>query len=75
MRIIRYWFGDDDFEFELSNYDLRTFIKTRLSDYDKKSLIEFIVENVSDDDLYYCFEEELKEHYENNAYEIYKQRR
>lgn len=75
MKTIRYWFGDNDFEFSLSNSELRTRIKMWLSDYDKKSLIEFIVDNISDDDLFDYFAEDLEEYYEDEARELYKQRR
>ena len=75
MKTIRYWFGENDFDFNISNSELRTRIKMWLSDYDKKSLIEFVVDNISDDDLFDYFAEDLEEYYEDEARELYEQRR
>lgn len=74
MKTFRYWYTDDeDFEYDVNKSDIRLCIKTLLSDMDKKSLIEIIMDSVMDEDLFDYFEDEIKDYFEYDAMEWYKE--
>lgn len=76
MKTIKYWFNDYEcFEFNIDKQVLQDRIRLLLSDFDNKSLIDFILEYVELEDLFANFEEELKEYFEDEAYELWKTRR
>ena len=76
MKTFRYWYTDDeDFEYNVDKSDIRLCIKTLLSDMDKKSLIEIIIDSVMDEDLFDYFEDEIKDYFEYDAMEWYKENR
>lgn len=76
MKTFRYWYTDDeDFEYNVDKSDIRLCIKTLLSDMDKKSLIEIIIDSVMDEDLFDYFEDEIKDYFEYDAIEWYKENR
>ena len=72
MKYIKYYFGEDLFEFPLDKHELRLYVKERLSDWDKNSIIDFVVENISDKDLFDIFYDDLHDEYENEAFELSK---
>ena len=73
--IIEYEFGGDDihpaddFEYEIDYKDFRYYIKTKLSDMDKKSLIELILNADIDEFLFDYFYEEIYDEFYGEAYE------
>ena len=72
MKTINYWFTEDeDYEFNISNHDVRAKAKEWLSDFDKNSLLDFIMDNVSTDDLFDYFAEQFEEYYEAEARDLY----
>ena len=70
---ITYWFGEDEYEFYIPIHDVREAIREYLSDCDKNTLIDFIINEMNSDDLFGLFEEQLMEKYEDVAYMYYKE--
>ena len=76
MRII-YEFGGDDinppkeFEYDVNHRDFHTYIKQLLSDMDKKTLIDIIMDNDPEYLLNY-FEDDVYEHFKDDAYEEFE---
>ena len=70
--IIKYTFGEDEFNYEVDWYDVKTELKRIMSDMDKKSLIELLLEQ---DGIEYYFDCELEYAFESDAREMYKESR
>lgn len=69
---IKYEFGEDDFTYTADWHDVREEVKRLLSDMDKKSLIELLLEQDHIEDY---FDWELEEAFKADAYEMYKESR
>ena len=70
--IIKYEFGEDEFNYEVDWYDVKTELKRIMSDMDKKSLIDLLLEQDGIEDY---FDWELECAFENDAREMYKESR
>ena len=74
MKTIRYWYTDDeDFEYNILSHEWRCRVRTLLSYDDKYSLIDFIMDYVSEDDLFEYFEDEIKDYFKDDAMEWYRE--
>ena len=69
---IKYTFGEDEFNYEVDWRDVKTELKRIMSDMDKKSLIDLLLEQDGIEDY---FEWELEDAFEHDAREMYKESR
>ena len=58
-----YTINGEEFEFDVNTDDLYEFFKSKT----KNELVEIIFENMDESDMFYNFEDELKEYFEDDA--------
>lgn len=65
---LNYVFNGEEFDFEVNTDDLYEFFKNKT----KNELLEIIFDNMDESDLFWNFEDDLKDYYEDDALNKYE---
>lgn len=71
MITLKYNFSNDDilYEFKPNQLRINSALRTILSEFKKEDLIELVMDSMDEN----CFEEELAEYFEKEAYDEYRE--